>query len=126
MAYHVSKARFAELVEQALAALPPQFATALEEVPVEIRPASTPAQRRRAGVGRDELLLGLYQGIPLTQRSVEHSGTIPDVIYVFQEDVELAVDSQHELVDEVRITVLHELGHHFGLDEDQLDELGYG
>jgi predicted Zn-dependent protease with MMP-like domain len=126
MAHHVSKARFAELVERALAELPPQFAAALEEVPVEIRPASTPADRRRAGVGRDDLLLGLYHGIPRTQRSVEHSGTMPDVIYVYQEDVELAVDGERELVEEVRVTVLHELGHHFGLDEDDLEELGYG
>ena len=126
MAHHVSKARFAELVERALAELPPQFAAALEEVPVEIRPTSTPAQRRRAGLERDELLLGLYTGIPRTQRSVEHSGTMPDVIYVFQEDVELAVDDERDLVEQVRITVLHELGHHFGLDEDDLDELGYG
>ena len=126
MAHHVSKARFAELVERALAELPPQFAAALEEVPVEIRPASTPADRRRAGVGRDGLLLGLYHGIPRTERSVEHSGTMPDVIYVYQEDVELAVDNERELVEEVRITVLHELGHHFGLDEDDLEALGYG
>ena len=126
MAHHVSKARFAELVERALVELPPQFAAALEEVPVEIRPASTPAERRRAGVARDDLLLGLYHGIPRTERSVEHSGTMPDVIYVYQEDVELAVDSERELIDEVRITVLHELGHHFGMDEDDLDALGYG
>jgi predicted Zn-dependent protease with MMP-like domain len=126
MAHHVSKARFAALVERALAELPPQFAEALEEVPVEIRPASTPAERRCAGVERDGLLLGLYQGIPRTERSVEHSGTMPDVIYIYQEDVELAVDSERELVEEVRITVLHELGHHFGMDEDDLDELGYG
>ena len=126
MAHHVSKARFAELVERALAELPPQFAAALEEVPVEIRPASTPSQRRRAGLERDELLLGLYTGIPRTRRSVEHSGTMPDVIYVFQEDVELAVDDEKDLVEQVRITVLHELGHHFGLDEDDLDRLGYG
>lgn len=126
MAYHVSNARFAELVERALAELPPQFAAALEEVPVEIRPASTAAQRRRVGLGHGGLLLGLYQGIPRTRRSVEHSGTMPDVIYVFQKDVELAVGGEQELVDQVRVTVLHELGHHFGLDEDQLDELGYG
>jgi predicted Zn-dependent protease with MMP-like domain len=126
MAHHVSKARFAELVERALASLPPQFAAAIEEVPVEILPASTPAHRRRAGVGRRDLLLGLYQGIPRTQRSVEHSGNMPDVIYVFQEDVELAVDTEADLVEQVRITVLHELGHHFGMDEDDLDELGYG
>jgi predicted Zn-dependent protease with MMP-like domain len=126
MPYHVSRTTFESLVERALAQLPPQFAQYLEEVPVEIRPASTRAQRRKAGVDDDELLLGLYQGIPRTDRSVEHSGTMPDVIYIFQEDVELAVDNERDLVEEVRITVLHELGHHFGLDEDDLDELGYG
>ena len=126
MAHHVSKAHFADLVERALAELPPQFAEFLEEVPVEIRDRSTPAQRRRAGVHRDDLLLGLYQGIPRTHRSVEHSGVAPDVIYVFQEDVELASDSEQDLVEQVRTTVLHEIGHHFGLDEDELDELGYG
>jgi predicted Zn-dependent protease with MMP-like domain len=126
MAYHVNRATFESLVERALAQLPPQFVQYLEEVPVEIRPASTRAQRRKAGVDDDELLLGLYQGIPRTDRSVEHSGTMPDVIYIFQEDVELAVDNERDLVEEVRITVLHELGHHFGLDEDDLDALGYG
>ena len=126
MAHHVSRAQFAQLVERALAELPTQFAEFLEEVPVEIRDRSTAAQRRRAGVPRDGLLLGLYRGVPRTQRSVEHSGTLPDVIYVFQEDVELASDSEQDLVQQVRITVLHEIGHHFGLDEDELDELGYG
>jgi predicted Zn-dependent protease with MMP-like domain len=126
MAHHVSRAQFADLVERALAELPPKFAEFLDEVPVEIRDRSTPAQRRRAGVPRDSLLLGLYQGIPLTQRSVEHSGVMPDVIYIFQEDVELASDGEQDLVDQVRTTVLHEIGHHFGLDEDDLDELGYG
>jgi predicted Zn-dependent protease with MMP-like domain len=51
---------------------------------------------------------------------------MPDVIYIFQEDVELAVDDEADLVEQVRITVLHELGHHFGMDEDDLEELGYG
>ena len=126
MAHHVSPPHFARLVERALAELPPQFAQFLEEVPVEIRDRSTAAQRRRAGVGRDDLLLGLYHGVPRTRRSVEHSGVMPDVIYIFQEDVELASDGEQDLVDQVRTTVLHEIGHHFGLDEDELDELGYG
>ena len=126
MAHHVSRAQFADLVERALAELPPKFAEFLDEVPVEIRDRSTPGQRRRAGVPRDSLLLGLYQGIPRTQRSVEHSGVMPDVIYIFQEDVELASDNEQDLVEQVRTTVLHEIGHHFGLDEDDLDELGYG
>jgi predicted Zn-dependent protease with MMP-like domain len=126
MAYHVSKAKFAELVEQALAELPEQFAEFLEEVPVEIRNRPTPKQLKAAGLGRDDLLLGLYRGVPQTERSVEHSGRFPDVIYIFQEDIELVSGGEEELVDQVRTTVLHEIGHHFGLDEDDLDRLGYG
>ncbi len=51
---------------------------------------------------------------------------MPDVIYIFQEEVELASDSEEQLVQEVRTTVLHEIGHHFGMSEEDLDELGYG
>lgn len=126
MACHVSKAQFEELVESALADVPDPFAQVLEEVPVEIRDRSTPKERRRARVGKHDLLLGLYHGRPRTQRSVMDSGTMPDVIYIFQQDIELTCDSKEELVDQVRKTVLHEIGHHFGMSEEDLDELGYG
>ena len=126
MAYHVSKARFELLVERALAELPPKFAEFVEEVPVEVQPRPTLRQLKSVGLDKDHLLLGLYDGLPLTQRSVEHSGVRPPVIYIFKEDIELASDSEAELVDNVRTTVLHEIGHHFGMDEDDLDELGYG
>ena len=126
MAYHVSKAKFEQLVERALAELPEQFAAHLEEVPIEIRPRPTKQELARVGLAEDELLLGLYDGVPLTERSVEHSGIRPAVIYIFKEDVELVSDSEEQLVHEVRTTVLHEIGHHFGMDEDMLDELGYG
>jgi len=126
LAYHVSKARFELLVERALAELPPKFAEFVEEVPVEVQPRPTLRQLKSVGLDKDHLLLGLYDGLPLTQRSVEHSGVRPPVIYIFKEDIELASDSEAELVDNVRTTVLHEIGHHFGMDEDDLDELGYG
>ena len=126
MAYHVSKARFEQLVERALAELPPQFAEHLEEVPVEIRQRPTRKQLASVGLDEDHLLLGLYDGVPLTQRSVEHSAVRPPVIYIFREDIELASGSENDLVQQVRTTVLHEIGHHFGMGEDDLDELGYG
>jgi len=126
MAYQVSKSKFAKLVEQALAELPPEFAAAIEEVPVDIRDRPTREQLRSVGLTKDHLLMGLYRGTPRPERSVEHSGRIPDVIYIFQEDCEEVCDSEEELVREVRTTVLHELGHHFGLDEDDLERLGYG
>ena len=126
MPCHVNRSRFGELVERALESLPEQFNSFLEEVPIEIRDRSTPRQRQSVGAGKGRLLLGLYHGRPLTQRSVEQSGSMPDLIYIFQEDVELASDSEEELIEQVRKTVLHEIGHHFGLNEEDLDELGYG
>jgi predicted Zn-dependent protease with MMP-like domain len=126
MPHHVTRARFAELVEQALAEMPEQFAQFLEEVPVEIKDRPTRKQLRSLGLDDDEFLLGLYHGRPRTERSVLDSAAIPDVIYIFQEDVELVCDSEAELVQEVRKTVLHEIGHHFGMSEEDLDDLGYG
>jgi len=126
MAYRVSKQAFGELVEQALEELPPQFALFLDEVPVEVRDRPTPAQLRSARIEKGGLLLGLYQGRPRTERSVEDSGRLPDVIYVFQESIQQVSDSEQALVEQVRTTVLHEIGHHFGMSEEDLDALGYG
>jgi predicted Zn-dependent protease with MMP-like domain len=126
VAYHVSKTQFASLVETALRDLPSQFAEFLEEVPVEIRDRPTRRLLRDLDLDDDSLLLGLYRGRPRTKRSVEDSGAMPDVIYIFQEDIELSCDSEAELVEQVRTTVLHEIGHHFGMSEEDLDQLGYG
>ena len=124
MAYRVSKRRFGLMVEEALATLPPQFQEFIEEVPVEVRDRPTEAQASH--FDSKGLLLGLYVGRPRTQRSVEESGRMPDVIYIFQESIEQVSNNEPELVDQVRKTVLHEIGHHFGLDEDDLSNLGYG
>ncbi len=94
MPWRVSKAKFGELVERALEAVPEQFQQFLEEVPIEIRDRSTPHERKLAGVGPHGLLLGLYRGVARPDRSVEHSGRIPNVIYIFQEDIEQASDSE--------------------------------
>jgi predicted Zn-dependent protease with MMP-like domain len=126
VAYEVSKQRFAELVEEALGELPEPFASHLERVSVEIKDRPSRKLLRSLGMREDELLLGLYQGVNEIERSVEHSGVMPEVIYIFQEDCEDACDNEQELVREVRTTVLHELGHHFGMDEDDLDRLGFG
>ena len=128
MAYHVSKARFGELVEQAIEQLPERFREFLEEVPVQIEWRPSKRMLRSVGLDDDELLFGLYQGANLMDRSeVEGRGTpMPNHILIFQEDHELVAKNEQQLVDEVRKTVLHEIGHHFGMDEDDLDELGYG
>ena len=126
MPVKVSKKEFEALVEQAIADLPEQFAAFLEEVPIEVHTRPSGRLLRELGMEEDELLMGLYRGVDRTRRSVEDSGRLPDVIYIFQEDHELVCDDRAQLVDEVRKTVLHEIGHHFGMTEDDLDELGYG
>jgi predicted Zn-dependent protease with MMP-like domain len=128
MPFHVSKDRFARLVERALDELPPQFAAHLEEVPVQIERRPTRRLLKNLGMDDDELLLGVYQGASLLDRaeSEGRGSPVPNHILIFQEDIELVSDSEADLVREVRTTVLHELGHHFGMDEDDLDALGYG
>lgn len=126
MPYPVSKREFEMLVEQALADLPEPFAEFLEEVPVEVQTRPSKKLLREVGLEEDQLLMGLYRGVDRTRRSVEDSGRLPDVIYIFQEDHELVCNSRQQLVQEVRKTVLHEIGHHFGLSEEDLERLGYG
>ena len=126
MPYPVSKREFEMLVEEALADLPEAFAEFLEEVPIEIQTRPSKKLLREIGLEEDELLMGLYRGVDRTRRSVEDSGRLPDVIYIFQEDHELVCRSREQLMTEVRNTVLHEIGHHFGLSEEDLDRLGYG
>jgi len=127
MAFHVSKARFGELVEQALRELPPQFREHLEHVPVQIEMRPSVRLLRELGLEEDRLVFGLYQGPSLMDRSeIEGRGTPrPNHILIFQEDHELVAKNEQHLKDEVRKTVLHEIGHHFGMDEDDLERLGY-
>ncbi len=126
MPYDVSDVEFAALVEEAIRALPERWRQTIEsDVPVEVRPRPTRQQLRQVGLSGRDLLLGLYTGVPLTERHVEDHARLPDVIYLFKDDIEDASDDREDLVEQVRITLLHELGHHFGLDEDELERLGY-
>ncbi len=71
-------------------------------------------------------LLGLYDGIPLTERSVDDSGNLPDVIYIFR-NAHLEMNlPREELIDEIATTLVHEIAHYFGIDDDHLDEIGWG
>jgi predicted Zn-dependent protease with MMP-like domain len=126
MPYPVSKTEFETLVQSALSDLPQPFADFLEEVPIEIHTRPSKKLLRELALDDDELLMGLYRGVDRTRRSVEDSGRLPDVIYIFQEDHELVCENRAQLVEEVRKTVLHEIGHHFGMSEEDLDEIGYG
>ncbi|MFV1966232.1 MAG: metallopeptidase family protein [Pirellulaceae bacterium] len=122
---------FDQHLESVLGQLPERVDQLLDEVPLVVEDHPSREIMQKMGVRRRDRLCGLYTGIPLTQRSVEHSGVLPDVIHIYREGIlSLALDrqgriSEEELKRQIRITVLHEVGHHHGLDEDELRELGY-
>ncbi len=97
----------------------------LKDVAIDIEPLPDEQTCRDAGVEDPADLLGLYHGIPLTERSVTDSGELPAHIVIYQRNVEDVCETVEDVVAEVRITVLHEIGHHLGLDEKDLEALGY-
>jgi predicted Zn-dependent protease with MMP-like domain len=123
--------RFDALLEQVLDELPPKWRDLLEQVPLVVEDRPSRRLAREMNVGTDEELCGLYSGIPLTERSVEQSGSMPDQILIFRAGIlaEAANDagriSDASLKRQIRITLLHEMGHHFGFEEEALRELGY-
>jgi predicted Zn-dependent protease with MMP-like domain len=116
---------FEQLVDQALAELPPFFAERLANVAVMVRPWPTHNELERAGIPAGHTLLGLYHGIPQTVRTSNYNLVPPDTITLYQGPIERAAGpSLAAIRNQVRRTVLHELAHHFGIDDDRLRELG--
>lgn len=114
---------FEELVVEALDALPERFLQLLDNVQVVI--AEWPTRRQLASVGlrHRSSLLGLYEGIPQTYRGHSYGQVLPDKITIFQRPIELICRSDDEVRLQVQDTVIHELGHHFGIDEERMAEL---
>jgi predicted Zn-dependent protease with MMP-like domain len=115
---------FEQLVAQALDNLPPQFHQAIDNVEVLIEAWPSPQDLRTAGLSNDQLLLGLYHGIPLTDRTHGYALVAPDTITIYQGPIEQVYRTPQAIRDGVRHTVIHELAHHFGIDDDRLRELG--
>ncbi len=122
----ISRKQFDSLLEQAIAELPPQYARWLEEVPVIVE--DFPSGRMLTDFGVDDRgdLLGSFHGRAFTQRSVEERAEVPESIYLFRHALADECDSEKELAEQIRITLLHEIGHLAGFDEDELEDKGYG
>jgi predicted Zn-dependent protease with MMP-like domain len=121
----LSRQEFRRLVSQAIASLPPVVAQRLEnvEVVVEYRPSR--ADLAMAGIEPPETLLGLYTGTPLTERDSSYGMVLPDKITLYQRSIEVACRTRDEVREQIRITLMHEIGHYFGLSEDELEEAGF-
>lgn len=120
----MERERFQTLVRQALDSLPEEFRAHLDNVAVVIADRPPPEFESDDGAERGPLL-GLYEGHPLPDRSFDFGLALPDKITIFQSSVESICATDDEVRHEVRLTVLHEIAHHFGIDDDRLDELGY-
>lgn len=126
-----SRRRFDELLDRVLADMPPMIHELIEKVPLHVEDYPSRRVMEQTGAEYRDDLCGLYTGIPLTERSVMHSGTLPDVVTIYREGILSAATDRRgrintkSLLRQIRITILHELGHHHGLDEDDLREMGY-
>jgi predicted Zn-dependent protease with MMP-like domain len=112
----MTRERFEALVDAALDEIPAEITALVHNVVVLVEDEAPPD---------DPDLLGLYDGVALTEREANYSAELPDRIFVFRNNLLDMCETEEELTDEVRITVVHEIAHHFGIDHDVLHELGY-
>ena len=115
----MTRERFRELVAEALDALPAKFRARIRNVAVVVEDVP----RDEVEAGREDLLMGVFEGTPTTEKSVWDSAAGPDRVVLYQKNIEAVCDSDAEIVEEVRLTVLHELGHYFGMNEEQLEDV---
>jgi predicted Zn-dependent protease with MMP-like domain len=115
VAVRMDPQRFDELVSDALDLIPPRLAAVMDNVVVLV------ADRHP----EEADLLGLYEGVALTERDSHYAGSLPDAITIYRDALLDICDHEDQVVDEVRITVVHEIAHHFGIDDDRLHELGW-
>jgi predicted Zn-dependent protease with MMP-like domain len=123
---------FDQQLEIVLQKLPEQVRSFMNDVPLVVEDYPSDEIMRRMRVRHRSSLCGLYTGIPLTERSINHSGVPSDVIHIYRQGILRQVRSPHGgfdpdyLRDQIRYTILHEYGHHVGLSERDLRQLGYG
>lgn len=116
---------FQEALRQALDDLPDPFRQALENVAVVVEEWPPDWLLDELGVPPEETLYGFYHGVPLPERSVSLSGNLPDKISIYRGPLQGDFPRAAELRRQIRVTLLHEIGHYFGMDEEDLERLGY-
>jgi predicted Zn-dependent protease with MMP-like domain len=120
----MTREAFKERVDEALASIPENFRDALQNIAIVIEQEPTAAQLSEVGLeSPDETLLGLYEGTPLTERGWGHGNVLPDKITLFQGPIEDDSESEDDVVVAIGETLIHEIGHYFGLSEEEIEEI---
>jgi predicted Zn-dependent protease with MMP-like domain len=120
----VRRKEFERLVTEAITDLPQEFRDRLETVAILIEDSPSDELLDRMEVDEDDTLLGLYEGTPLTERGFD-APLHPDCIWIFQKPLEQVSDDPATVREEIRLTIMHEVAHFFGIEDDALDEMGY-
>ncbi|MCI3225453.1 metallopeptidase family protein [Streptomyces sp. NP-1717] len=122
----MTREEFEELVAEALDRVPPELMRLMDNVAVFVEDEPDPAAAKESGEEFDPDLLGLYEGTPLTDRGEWYAGVLPDRITIYRGPTLRMCETREDVVAETEITVVHEIAHHFGIDDERLHELGYG
>ena len=122
----MNREKFEKLVERAVESLPDEFLTRLQNVYIVVEDYASPAQNRRLSPRRNQTLLGLYEGVPLTKRGVHYGLVPPDKITLFQKPIESRCRNDDEVIAEIERVVKHEIAHHFGISDERLRQIERG
>ena len=120
----MDREKFEELVDKAVQNLPAEIFDHLDNVEVVVDDRPSPNQLRKYGLKPNQILLGLYEGVPQTRRSSNYGMVLPDKITIFQQTIEAVCRSDEEVIAEVEKVVKHEIAHHFGISDARLREIG--
>jgi predicted Zn-dependent protease with MMP-like domain len=122
----MTRSQFEGLVREAMRAIPRRFRDRMQNVEILVEDAADQALLADMGFEPDEVLFGLYQGTPLTERHWGHGNALPDRITIYQRPLEEECESEDELFEEVCLTLIHEAGHYFGLSEEEIQKAEEG
>ncbi len=122
MVFPLSSHEFEQLVDEALEELPAELAARVSNLHIIVEDLPQPEEVEDGDV---EGLLGLYEGVPLTERAADYYGFLPDRITLYKSNIEDEAGTPEGVREVIRRTVIHEMAHHFGIDDDRLDELGW-
>jgi predicted Zn-dependent protease with MMP-like domain len=118
----MTRPQFEALVREAMRAIPRRFRERMQNVEILVEDAPSPSVLADMGFDPDEVVFGLYQGTPLTERSWGHGNALPDRISIYQRTLEAECESEDELFEEICLTLIHEAGHYFGLSEEEIEQ----
>jgi predicted Zn-dependent protease with MMP-like domain len=121
----LSEEEFDRIVKRAIRRVPTEIRQHLDNIVISVRKHPSKKMLREMGIPSDEELFGVFEGVPLIERSVTSPPLFPDTILLFQEPLEQACETDEEIEEEIEITVVHEVAHFLGMSEERLAELGY-